>query len=438
MNMQGDFQNKKICVAVSGGGDSVALLHYMKNHQAEGGYLLSAVHCEHGIRGQESLDDQAFVQALCREWEIPLHLFSADCMARSKSGKSSLETAARAFRYECFSKLLEGGECDFIATAHHQKDEAETVLFRIARGTALGGAAAMREQCGGYIRPFLHTSKGEILEYIERHGLTFREDYTNFQTQATRNKIRLEVLPKLEEAVPEATKNIASFAALAAEDDALLYRLSEGLLCYGQGEVTVRFSQEKPLFTRACLTALKGLGLTRDYTSTHLRDLFALQDLERGAQLTLPQNVRAKKGEEGVVFFLNEERSLPPLGEEKAFTESGFAGGMYEVKLSETPPKEGEFVEKLLRLDIDKLPESAVFRFRQEGDSMATFGSGRKTLKKLFNEKKIPPTLRGYLPLIAEEEGEVYAVCGVEISENVKVDEGTKKVRYLYLQRQEG
>ena len=125
-----NFKNKKICVALSGGVDSVALLHYMKSCQ-DFGYTLCAVHCEHGIRGEESLADMRFVQELCKTWGIELFLFQEDCPARSAQEKESLETSARNFRKECFARLIEEGKADYIATAHHQKDQAETVLLNL-------------------------------------------------------------------------------------------------------------------------------------------------------------------------------------------------------------------------------------------------------------------------------------------------------------------
>ncbi len=428
-----EFKNKKICVAVSGGADSVALLHYCKAREKELGYSLSAVHCEHGIRGEESLEDMRFVQAICAAWEIPLRVFREDCPLRASREKESLETAARNFRYGSFSALLEEGAADFIATAHHLGDEAETVLFRMARGSALAGASAIKPKNGGYIRPFLDWSKGEILAYIQANGLTFREDFTNAQTDATRNKLRLEILPKLEEAIPGAAENIARFATLAAEDDALLYEWSEKLLV---GEDTVQRSDKKPLFTRACLLVMKGLGLRKDYTSAHLSALYELQSLPRGSQVTLPQGLRAERVEKGVRFFFGGEEDFLPQAEEKSFDLEGYDGGRYEVNLSFAPQTAAETPWKILRFDVEKIPAGATFRFRREGDYIQRFGGGKKSLKKFFNEEKTPVREREYLPLIAVG-SEVYAVCGVEISEKVKIDEGTKRVAYLSIRKKE-
>lgn len=430
------YRGNKICVAVSGGSDSVALLHYLNALKKENGYSLSAVHCEHGIRGEDSLADMQFVKSLCEEWGVELYVFQEDCPARAKREKESLETAARNFRYQSFRTLIREGKADFIATAHHKNDEAETVLFRLARGTSLGGMSAMKEENGYLLRPFLKWSKKDIHAYIQEHGLSFCEDKTNLETDATRNKIRLEVLPKLEEAVSGATENIARFASLAMEDDALLYELAEKLLERDEKDYYIAFSDKKPLFTRACLMAFKALGLEKDYTSAHLDAVFALQYAERGARLDLPKKIRAEKLLHAVCIYLSKEEEYAPLGEEKPFEIGVFNGGRYEVTVSKEEPTPQEDGWKTLRFDEEKLPKSAIFRFRREGDKIKAFSGDTKSLKKLFNEKKIPVRERGYIPLLAEKDGEtVYAVCGVEISEKIKVDENTKNVVYISIRK---
>ena len=429
---------KRVCVAISGGVDSTALLHYLKSKEKEVGFSLSAVHCEHGIRGKESLLDQAFVKELCKKWDVPLFVFSENCPKRAKREKISLETAAREFRLESFLSLVKENKVDFIATAHHALDEAETVLFRLARGTSLAGVKGMEERSGYLLRPFLDWTKEEILSYAKENHLSYCTDSTNLEADATRNKLRLNVFPALEEAIRGASVNLARFARYAAEDDKLLYEQSKALLCLTPaGKTFVKFSEQKPLFRRACLMAMKELGIEKDYTSAHLESVFSLQTSERGAKICLPKSVIAQKVEGGIEFFLqSDEEILPPAPQtEKPFSLSGFDVGRYAVNVSLTPAETGK--EKILRVDKDKIPENAVFRFRKDGDVIKSFG-GSKSLKKFFNEKKIPVKERAFLPLIAKKDSsEVLVVCGVEISERVKITKETQSVLYITLQKKE-
>ena len=431
-----NFAEKRICVAISGGVDSVVLLHYLNAQAAACGFELLAVHCEHGIRGEDSLADMRFVQDFCEKLGVPLTIFRADCPALAQEKKCSLETAAREFRKECFSALIADGKADFIATAHHLLDEAETVLFRLARGTSLSGARGMGEQDGTILRPILTWTKEEILEYAETHGLAYRIDESNLQTEFTRNKLRLEVLPNLNDAVPGASRNLAAFARRAAEDDAVLYDVAKTLISPLNADMgggfLLAFSDKAPLFNRACLLALKALGVEKDYTSTHLNTVFALQGLENNAKADLPCGIEAVKTGGGIVLRKQEQISVAKP-QPKKFDLDGFDGGRYEVIVSVEPIDCPNLWGEVLRADLDILA-GAEFRFRQDGDEIRRFGGGAKRLKKFFNEEKVPAKERGYIPLIAKG-SEVLIVCGVEIAEQVKVTESTKNTVYIYLKK---
>lgn len=412
----------------------MSLLHYLKGQETTYGYTLCAVHCEHGIRGEASLKDADFVKALCEKWGVRLYTFSENCPLRAKREKQSLETAARAFRIECFQRLIAEKKADCIATAHHKNDDAETVLFRLLRGTSLTGVGGMSAINGYIVRPFLSWTRAEIEQYAKRNGLDFCLDSTNLETDATRNKLRLQAIPLLEDCVPGATDNLVRFAGLAAEDDALLYRYAEALTSVEEEGVAVRFCEEKPLFRRACLIALKTLGVERDYTALHLENAYALQSLQRGARQSFPKGVEAERRDADVYFYKKRETAFEEKPMPKIFDKMGFDGGRYRVIVSKDPIKqEGDW--RILQVDGDKIPSTATYRFRMDGDYIKRFGGGTKTLKKFFNEEKTPVAERGYLPLIAEKNGEVYVVCGVEISEAVKITSETQCPLYIGIEK---
>ncbi|MBP5242840.1 MAG: tRNA lysidine(34) synthetase TilS, partial [Clostridia bacterium] len=416
------YQNKKICIALSGGGDSVALLHYFRARAAANGIALSAVHCEHGIRGEASKADYRFVTELCAMWGVPLYQFSADCKKLAEEQKVSLETAARNFRYGCFEELLQSGKTDCIATAHHQGDNAETVLFHICRGASLTGASGIHER-GGYIRPFLSVSKTEISRYLQENNLQYCTDQTNFDEKITRNALRLRVLPLLEEIVPGAMACISRFSSLAEEDDAFLYALAEKLLLPVTDGVGVVFCPDKPIFRRACLLALKKLGVEKDYTLTHLELLFALQSLQNGDALSMPDGVEAVREYDRVVFYRPQKKDE----EEIAFGLGNFtlAGVSFRVEGCKSRLTDG-----YRYIDVNKIPATAVFRTRREGDVFQKFGGGSKKLKNYLIDKKIPVRERDKLVLLADGK-EILAIIGGEISEKVKVEENSAVARII-------
>lgn len=219
------YAGKKICVAVSGGRDSMALLHYIKVHGGEFGITLSALNCDHGIRGEASERDSAFVAAYCGSNGIELHFFKAE------AGSFKSENDARLWRLCCYNKVLNAGKADLIATAHHLNDNAETVLFNLARGSALSGLTGITDvPVLGLIRPLIGCSRAEIDGYIEENKIPFMSDETNFTDDYTRNRLRRNVLPALEEAVHGAAESIYRFSRLAAEDEEYFDRQVSGVL----------------------------------------------------------------------------------------------------------------------------------------------------------------------------------------------------------------
>jgi tRNA(Ile)-lysidine synthase len=346
---------------------------------------------------------------------IPLFVYSADCPALARERKVSLETAARDFRYQCFQDVLSQGKADFIATAHHADDNAETVLFRLCRGTSLSGVGGIRPRAG-FIRPFLNVTRAEIEEYLKANGLSYCHDETNDDDAITRNALRLRVLPELERIIPGAAAGIDRFASLAAADDDYLYRQAEKLLCEENGIFGVKLSDEFPLFTRACLCVLKNLGVEKDYTSAHLSALFSLGQGRNGRQISLPQGITAVKEYDRVSFYPQEEQ-----GED---TEIPFGLGAFNMggvcflveRVKERKLGHGY-------IDLCKIPNTAVFRHRRAGDVFTKFGGGSKKLKDYLIDQKIPRKAREDMVFLADGK-EILAIVGGEISERVKVEDG--------------
>ncbi|HEX3967689.1 MAG TPA: tRNA lysidine(34) synthetase TilS [Edaphobacter sp.] len=221
----------RICIAISGGADSVALLltlHAANEAKRDAlGVGLSAVHINHHLRGEESNADQQFVEDLCINLDISLHLHQADVQQRAAAKHETIEEAARNARYEFFSTLLSSGHADAILTAHTLDDQAETVLMKLLRGAWTEGLSGIHPVLtlpkGKILRPFLQTRRAEIESFLKSIPQPWREDSTNADTAFTRNKIRHQLLPQLRDQLraynPNLDQTLANLAELAREEE---------------------------------------------------------------------------------------------------------------------------------------------------------------------------------------------------------------------------
>lgn len=417
------LQGRRVCAAVSGGRDSVCLLHVLLSHAEEYGMQVTALTCEHGIRGAASQNDLAFTKELCRAWGVPLSVFSADVPALAKASHCGLEEAGRNFRYACFARVVAEGKADVVATAHHKDDAAETVLFRLARGTSSAGLGVFPPRAG-IVRPLAEATRAEIDGYIAEHGLPFCEDETNADERFARNCLRRTVLPALERAVPGAAEHLTAYAARAAEDDAFLRALAKEKLFVRDGAVCVPVSLPAPLFSRACLLALARCGVTRDYTGKHLAEIARLKAQQGGRRASLPCGVEAVREGDAIAFV----RPAKADGGTLPFALGAFSMGEYAGMVGENA------VSGALVADLDAFPAGCVIRTRREGDAFTPFGGCRKTLKKFMTDRKIPARVGHSLPVVACG-SEVLAVFSQEIADAVKVTDKTVRKGYLSLTR---
>lgn len=208
---------ERVAVAVSGGADSVALLRGLLEFREELGVVLSVAHFHHGIRGADADRDQQFVARLAQQFDLEFHLGSGNAPQYASEHKVSLETAARNLRHEFFARLISENRADKIATAHTLDDQAETVLMRIIRGTGargLAGIAPFHEQ-KRLVRPLLRVTRSEIENYLKSTGQDWREDLTNKDLSHSRNKVRRQLLPVLEEFNPDIRHTLADLSEIA-------------------------------------------------------------------------------------------------------------------------------------------------------------------------------------------------------------------------------
>lgn len=426
------YRDKKICVAVSGGKDSMALLHYIKAHGGDFNITLSAVNCDHSIRGAESERDSAFVREYCAANAVSLYFY------KWNGERFRDEGDARLWRLCCYNNVITEGKADLIATAHHMNDNAETVLFNLARGTGLGGMTGITDASAlNLARPLIGCTRAEIDAYIDENDIPFVTDSTNLSDDYTRNKIRNSVLPSLEAAVPGAVKNIFRFSRLAAEDDEYLERMADGLISsrnpYG---FIIAPCVERVLFKRAAHKIVAAGYGKKDYTAEHFERLFALQSAENGKRFEF-LGLTAVKEDGGIAicddFTLRIEATGMPFKynfdcDQELYYCKRLAAADREEYLGDILSCLGQELTdrvKVLKYDADKIPPSAVIRFKRTGDKFTKFGGGTKSLGDYLTDKKVPQSLRGLLPLVCDG-NEVLIVGGVEISEKVKITDGTE------------
>lgn len=428
------YADKRICVAVSGGKDSMALLHYLFTHGGEYGVTVSALNCDHGIRGKESERDSAFVKAYCGDKNIPVYSFVAG------KGFFKDESVARVWRLGCYNKVLEEGKADCVATAHHMNDNAETVLFNLARGTALSGVCGISDVPAlGFIRPLIGCTREEIDEYIKENNIPFVTDESNFTDDYTRNKIRHNVLPALEQAVHGAARSIYRFSRLAQEDEEYFSRkVAEIIVRRYAGNYLIKTCNEKVIFRRAAQRIVADFFNKRDYTSEHMQKLYELQSSENGKRfeflgliairendgVAIIESYVLQCGEDGAPFYdnLNDDQTVEYCGVLACVERSEYAQDTLAI-IGENYGKN----LKTLSFDIGAIPENAVIRFRKAGDKFTKFGGGTTSLSDYLTDKKIPQSLRFKLPLVCVG-SEVLIVGGVEISDRVKIKDGTKNI----------
>lgn len=434
----------KIVVGVSGGADSVCLLHLLARMREERAWQLLAVHIHHGLRGEDADADAQFVEMLCRKMGIFCVVKHADVRAEAKKRGLGEEETGRLIRYEAFRELA--GADGHIAVAHHRKDQAETLLMRLCRGTGMTGLVGMLPKRENICRPLLFCSREEIEAYCRAEGLSWQEDATNGQAVYTRNKVRLQVLPLLEEINPRAEEHIAGTASLlAVEED---YMEQQAALCEQEvrlepsenGELRLRRSALIKLHTAMRRRVLRRAMQSFLQTEPSMVQLAALEELlkkQSGKKRMFAGGLCAQIRYDTLVLYRETEHIRKQEGFCFALPEEGEgeipeAGLFYRIWISEEPVEISQDICTNV-FDYDKIEKTLFCRTRRAGD-VIRLQAGRKKIKDVFIDEKIPKEERDRLPLIAAER-EILWIPGVRCSVAGLVDETTKRFLYIQIRR---
>lgn len=445
----------RVIAGVSGGADSVCLFLMLLELREKIGFDLIAVHVHHGLRGEAADQDQQFVEALCEQHRIPLEIFRVNLESIAKKRKQSLEEAGRMVRREAFDSVCKKYGGNKIALAHHQNDNAETMLWNLSRGTGLDGLGGIRPVNGKFIRPLLCMNRKEIEEYLAKRKQSYCIDETNAGTDYTRNKLRHLVLPILEEQVNSAAVRHMN------ETMEQIWELQE----YMQEQVEAAYQEcVQEHFEKACwiqiqqksfetfpelikkMVIRKGMeqvgGKKRDLSHKHVDVMMELMNKQVGRTLDLPYEMHAKRNYEGVRL---EKQRTYSSGEEKK------AGIIQECMAELNIPGETiladrnlklrcKILEKPRNLSIKDIPQkiytkwfdygiiksSLYIRTRQAGDTIVIDEKGhQKKLKNWFVDEKIPKEVRDSQLLLAEN-NEILWVLGHRMSQAYQVKQSTK------------
>lgn len=414
--------NQTIAVALSGGADSVALLHYMLSFSRLYPIKVIALNVEHGIRGEQSKNDTAFVSELCKKLNIELLKYEVDSPAYAKEHKLTIEQAARALRYDCFFDAIKTKKCHKIATAHHLSDNAESVLFNLFRGTGLKGLTGIDENFEDkIIRPFLKVEKSEIEQYVKQNSLSFVTDQSNFDDSYTRNHIRLNVMKEIKKSFPEAEKSISRFCEIAKIENDYIEQQALKNLSIFDDHAEISLPIHPALLPRCAIRAMQALGTEKDWEKAHTDAMNALLSSANATKINLKNGLTAIKEYDKLVIF----KSHPKSQQEMPFTLGSVQFNGFLLEITNAPIsvclKDGFFA------DLDKIPKTATIRTKRDGDKFTKFGGGTKKLNDYLTDKKIPLRTRDKLVVIADR-NDVLAIFGIAISDKIKVDETTKTI----------
>lgn len=457
-----------ILLGLSGGADSICLTRYFLARQKRWALRLHAVHVNHGLRGEEADRDEAFVRRFCAERALPLTVERRDVRAESRRMHCSEEEAGRRVRYAIFSEKAGQLGCRKIAVAHHADDNAETILFRLARGTGAEGLSGIAPVNGKIIRPFLGIRQREIREILSELSQEHVEDGTNASEAYSRNFIRHRILPAMEEVNAGAASHIAGLGAqvrelfgyLMPKMDALyeekVSSSEEGIFLSERAWESLHPYERGELVRRMLFAAA---GRRRDIAAVHVESLVTLMEKAVGKRQDYPYGVTAVRTETGILLKRAESRIFPgkaagekepKQGESKQSNFGQNAGKMapvfpdladgraeislptqgMSVRFSVFPWKGGEIPKKhcVKYFDYATIKCKICLRTRAAGDYFVMDRQGRhKALGRYFIDEKIPASRRDEQLLLADGP-HILWVLGGRISEAYKVSEATREV----------
>lgn len=401
------LKDKKVVLAYSGGPDSTFLLHMF----LENGFNVELAYVNHMLRGEDSNKELEFVKNIASKHNIKVQYIERDILSISKEKKKGIEESAREVRYDFFESIP-----GIVATAHNLDDNVETFIFRMVRGTSLKGLCGIKRVRDKYIRPILHFSKREILEYLISEKIEYVKDYSNKSTEYTRNMIRLKIVPLMEEINPKFKEKILNLIEDIEEID---FDVKENSV-----------SELKKLNTFDKRKALASLMKDNEVSRQKIELAEKLLDKEGSSSLDISKGIVLKKVYDKI--YVDKKRDIVKI-EQKILI--GDTIEFFDSKISVKEISKEEYVEKANLKDkntffIDKnlLNKELIVRNRREGDYFHPLGSKvKKKLKKFFIDEKVDKFKRDLIPIFTIKD-EIVWIARMRGSEKFKINDDVKEI----------
>lgn len=429
-----EYGDSVIC-AVSGGADSICLLHIMNTLKSEYGLRLYIANVNHLIRGEESDRDSRFVKAIAKAADIDFFYREYDVRKIASERKIGEEECGRELRYEFFRELSQKLGGAKIATAHNLNDNAETILFRMARGTSPKGLCGIKYKRDNIVRPLLDVSRGEIERYLKANSITWCEDSTNSIPIYARNKIRLNVMPQLREISSSAEEKIVSVSRLIWQDNSFIedYTKEQEKVCIeGNDLILEPFLKLHPSIKRRITTTILKKWGVKEISAEKVESFLNYVQKDTGKVFDINGKIFARKSYERIVTFAPEESKefCAVLDEGKSVITDKWKLCMYYSD---------EIIRKrnnsVAIFDADKICGPFTVTYRRDGDRISIKGlNGSKKISDIFTDEKIDISERNFIPVVRKDDDIIY-IGGIRQSSLYMADSDTKK--YLIITYEE-
>ena len=442
----------KVIVAVSGGPDSISLLHVLYKLREKLDISLYVAHINHGLRGTESDKDEEYVKKFCEILNIEFESKKVDINEISRLRNISSESAGREVRYEFFKELMKKFSAQKVAIAHNANDQAETILMRIMRGTGMDGLIGIRPVRDNiFVRPLINTTREEIEEYCSKNNLNPRIDKTNLEAIYSRNKVRLQLIPYIQENFNKDIIQVLNRLSytIKVDNDYLEVAAKEKFKKYcdiNREKVIISkeaFLEHESIITRILRLAINNLlGSLYNFEKIHIYDIIRIQRCSTGKELNLPSDVNVINNYGDIVIYRNKKQNVKPKIAEyilldgiNVIEDVNIKVGIKLISAEERLDfKHNKWIKYF---DYDKIKGDMTLRFRRDGDRFTPLGmNGSKKLKDLFIDLKVPKEERDEIPLVCFG-GNIAWIIGYRVSEIFKIDQNTKNVLEVKIEREE-